>query len=44
MHVDLGDNGRAARVLFVQHPREQGDVNDNQSSYVWIVDACWFRG
>ena len=23
--VELGDNGRAARVLFVQHPREQGE-------------------
>ena len=25
IRLSLGDNDRAARVLFVQHPREQGE-------------------
>ena len=34
----LGDNDRAARVLFVQHPREQGEWCSQNPSAARVLD------
>ena len=43
--IDLGDNDRAARVFFIQHPREQGEWwSQNQSvwrNYSPCSRGCW---
>ena len=33
----LGDNDRAARVLFIQHPREQGEWCSQNPSVVKVL-------
>ena len=39
--LDLGDNDRAARVLFVQHPREQGEWCSQNPSVARVLTSSF---